>query len=574
MPERHARAVRLIWALVFAFALVVDLAATAYSLRSTYDYSVAFQELGLDWDVQDDGSVWVGRLPKKGEKPEPLNLRITEIDGHQVPGDATMGSLSGMLKAAPGPVVALNVLGPDGHSSVLRQQHRPLELSAETQNTWRLRVATRLGAALFACSVLLFCSLLLALRRPADPVAMLFAVVFALMAASVDPAIQLWMWTGYSWMEDVLSDSWYYLLLIALAAFPDGVFVPRFLRWLFVASLPLIVFLTLPEVNATLQVLVGVGVLLLLLGGQIARYRRLRTGIERQQIKWAAFGFAAGFVLLLIAFTMVAFIPEDAGQQDPLFNLFTLVFFSLGIAMIPLGLLVALTRFRLWEADTVITRSAAYAVVTLIVGVVWAASSDLVKLIIEHVIGQESQAGATTVGAVIAAGIFSPTQSLVLGWTRRRFGGPLDRMRDASARMKKWALTETPAEVATRALAIIDEVMHPSASAIVLDTALSRELVAARDVSSVEDPELVERLELSDEEGPVGTLMLGRRSDRNRYNRQQLEAVEELIPSLAEALRVARSHHSRESEMQQRLDEMAARLAQLEGGGGPKPEPA
>lgn len=73
--------------------------------------------------------------------------------------------------------------------------------------------------------------------------------------------------------------------------------------------------------------------------------------------------------------------------------------------------------------------------------------------------------------------------------------------------------------------------------------------------------------------GPVGTILLGRRSDRNRYNRQQLEAVEELIPSLAEALRIARSHHSRESVMQQRLDEMAARLAQLEGG-GPKPEPA
>jgi hypothetical protein len=374
-------------------------------------------------------------------------------------------------------------------------------------------------------------------------------------------------------MEDVLSDTWYYLLLIALAVFPDGVFVPRFLRWLFVASLPLVAFLTLPDVNATLQVLVAVGVLLLLLGGQYIRYRRLQTGIEKQQIKWAAFGFAGGFILLLIAFTMVAFIPDDASQQNPLFNLATLVFFSLGIAMIPLGLLVALTRFRLWEADTVITRSAAYAVVTLVVGVVWAASSDLVKLIIEQVIGRESQAGATTVGAVIAAGIFSPTQSLVLGWTRKRFGGPLERMRGAADRMKKWALTETPEEVAARALAIIDDVMHPSASAIVLDTALSRELIAARDVSSADDPELVEKLALTDEEGPVGTLLLGRRSDRNRYSRQQLEAVDELVPSLAEALRIARSHHSRASDMQQRLDEMAARLAQLEGGGA-KPKPA
>lgn len=570
MPPRHALIVRCIWALIFAFGVSVTLTATAYSLRSTYEYSAAFKELGLDWDVQDDGSVKVGRLPEKGEKAPPLDLRITKINGDAVPPDTTMGGLAALLKAAPGPAVVLEVKGPDGRSTELRPLRHPLQVTAEKREEWNLRVATRLGVALFACSVLLFCSILLALRRPRDPVAMIFAVVFAMMSASIDPAVQLWMWTGYSWMEDVLSDSWYYLLLIALAAFPDGIFVPRFLRWLFVASLPLIVFLTLPDVNATLQVLVAVGALLMLLWGQVLRYRRLETGIERQQIKWAAFGFAAGFILLLIAFIMVAFIPEDSRQQNPLFNLATLVFFSLGMAMIPLGLLIALIRFRLWEADTVITRSAAYAVVTLIVGVVWAASSDLVKLIIEQVIGRESQAGATTAGAVIAAGIFAPTQSLVLGWTRKRFGGPIERMRGASARMKKWALTETPAELATRALAIIDDVMHPSASAIVLDTALSRDLIAARDVASADDPELTEKLNLADEESSVGTLLLGRRSDGNRYNRQQLEAVHEMIPALAEALRIARSHHSRESEMQQRLDEMAARLAQLEGG-APKP---
>jgi len=573
MPDRYARAVRFIWALVFGFALIIDLSATAYSIRSTYEYSPTFNELGLDWDVQEDGSVKVGLLPAKGAKPQPLNLRITGIDRNNVAADATMGSLSTLLRAAPGPFVSVKVLGPDGRSAELRQERHPLKLSAEDNEARNLRVATRLGVALFACTILLLCSILLALRRPADPVAMLFAVVFALMAASVDPAVQLWLWSGYSWMEDVLSNSWYYLLLIALAIFPDGVFVPRFLRWLFVAALPLLVFLTLPNVDGTLQVLIGVGVASFILAGQFVRYRRLQSGIERQQIKWAAFGFAAGFLLLLISFIMVAFIPDDSTQQKPLFNLATLVFFSLGFAMIPLGLLIALTRFRLWEADTVITRSAAYALVTLIVGVVWGASSDLVKLIIEHVMGQESQAGATTVGAVIAAGIFSPTQSLVLGWTRKRFGGPVDRMRAASSRMKKWALTETPAEVATRALAIIDDVMHPSASAIVMDGALSRELIAARDISSADDPELIEKLPLTDDEGPVGTLLLGRRSDRNRYNRQQLEAIEELVPSLAEALRIARSHHSRESVMQQRLDEMAARLAQLEGG-GPKPEPA
>jgi hypothetical protein len=315
------------------------------------------------------------------------------------------------------------------------------------------------------------------------------------------------------------------------------------------------------------QVLVGLGALLAMLGGQIRRYRRLDDGIERQQLKWAAFGFASGLLLIGAAFAVLALIPEAPGGRDAIFNLAIVLMFSVGMALIPLGLLIALTRFRLWEADTVITRSAAYALVTIIVGMVWAATSDLVKMVVEHVIGRESQAGATTVSAIIAAGIFSPTQSLVLGWTRKRFGGPLDRMRGAAKRLKSWGLTETPAEVATRSLAIIDDVLHPSASAIVLDEALGKELIAARNTDSAEDPQLTERITLTDEESSVGTLLLGRRSDGNRYNRQQLEAVHELVPALAEALRVARSHYSRESTMQQRLDEMAARLAQLEGGG-------
>ena len=131
-------------------------------------------------------------------------------------------------------------------------------------------------------------------------------------------------------------------------------------------------------------------------------------------------------------------------------------------------------------------------------------------------------------------------------------------------------MTEAPEEVATRALAIIDQAVHPNASAIVLDTAMSQELIAAREATSADDPRLVERLTLADDETSVGTLLIGKRSDGNRYNRQELEAIREIVPSLAEALRVSRGRYSRDNLMQQRLDEMAARLAQLEGG-APKP---
>ena len=564
------RLLRPLWLLLFLFSIGTVVAGTILALRDTYEVRPAFTAFGLDYDLENNGEIRVQLDPERvpaaiADTP----FRIMAINESPVPIDIRSASLAHRLDAA-GRSVVLDLLSSDG-KAVRVQERRETTTADPTQRRTRdLRVAARLTSGALACGVLILCSLLLARRRPDDPVAMLFAFAFAGMAATIDPPLAMWMAIGWPPAYDIISSSWFYLLLIALAVFPDGIFVPKLYRWLLIAGIPLAVFVSLPKVDPNIQVLIGIGALLAMLVGQVGRYRRHRSGIERQQIKWAAFGFASGLLLVLLAFVLLGSQPANGSEQSPIINTVILLLFSFGMAMIPLGLLIAVTRFRLWEADTVITRSAAYAVVTLIVGIVWAASSDLVKLIVEQVLGRESQAGATAVSAVIAAGVFAPTQSLVLGWTRRRFGSPVERIHEAAQRLKSWGLTEPPAEVATRALAIIDQAIHPTVSAIVLDTAMSRELIAARDVTSAEDPRLVERLTLADDQSSVGTLLLGRRSDGNRYNRLELKAVQEMIPPLAEALRVARSHYSRENMMQQRLDEMAARLAQLEGG-APKP---
>jgi hypothetical protein len=570
LSDRSASLLRILWLLLFLSSAAIVALGTAQELRDAYELRPAFKALGLSYSVEDHGDISVEFEPSATGSPRiPGIYRIVAIDGSPVSRDVRTVELGRRLRDAHGPIVSLDLANADGKLINVRQRRDNTPMDAAAKRSVNLSVSARLATGLLACGALLACSFLLARRRPNDPVALLFAFAFAGMAATIDPPLKMWMAMGWPIAYDIISGSWFYLLLVALAVFPDGVFVPKPLRWLLLAGIPLAIATNLPTIGV-ISAFVGLAALLMILAGQVVRYRRLSPGIERQQIKWAAFGFAVGLLLVLAAFVLLLFLPDNPARQSVLLPLMTVTLFSLGMAAIPFGLLIALTRFRLWEADTVITRSAAYAVVTLVVGVVWAASSDLVKLVIEQVIGRQSQAGATTVGAIIAAGIFSPTQSLVLGWTRKRFGGPVDRMRDAAKRLKSWGLTETPGEVATRALAIIDDVMHPSASAIMLDAALSRELVAARNVTSPDDPELVEHLTLADEEGSVGTLLLGRRSDRNRYNRQQLEAIEVLIAPLAEALRVARSHFSRESMMQQRLDEMAARLAQLEGG-APKP---
>ena len=569
LPDRWFLPLRAAWILAFVLAAAAVVLGTIHALRDSYEVNPAFKAFGLDYDVADNGQVVVTPIPEDLDtSPSIEDAPIRSINGTRVPSGSRAADVAALLNSA-GSSVALDLQSNDGKLVRLTQSREPPS-DPSALRARDLRVAARLTSGLLACGALLLCSLLLALRRPSDPVALLFAFAFAGMAGTVDPSLAMWMALGWPPAYEIISAVWFYLLLIAIATFPDGIFVPRSYRWLVPGGIALAIFVSLPALPATVQALAAVGALLAMLVGQVRRYRRLEPGIEQQQIKWAAFGFATGFILILIAFLLIPLLPENSVRPSPLLTVAVVLCFSLGMAAIPLGLLIALTRFRLWEADTIITRSAAYAVVTLFVGVVWAASSDLVKMVVTEIIGRESEAGATTVSAIIAAGIFSPTQSVVLGWTRRRFGGPVDRVQGAAQRLKSWGLTETPEEVATRALSIIDEAIHPAMAAIVMDTAHSPELLAVRGTDSADDRRLIESILLADEESSVGKLLLGRRSDGNRYNRQELEAVRELVPNLAEALRVARGRHSRETVMQQKLEQMAARLAQLEGG-SPKP---
>jgi len=574
IPDGWARLLRPLWLALLLFAVVIDVAAALYVVRASYEQRPVFDRLGLDFEVQYRGEVWVGLPLGKGEPAVDKQGRIVAINGRPVSPDARISELTSRLEGAPGRSVAVDVRLPDGKATRLQQTRTNVAPDTSARRDLDFRIATRLVFALLACASLLFCSLMLAIRRPRDPVAMLFAFAFAAMAATIDPPLQLWMAQGWALANDILSSSWFYLLMLALATFPDGIFVPRIYRWLIPLGIPITIFLSLEPVNAMLQAFVGVSLLLAMVSGQVRRYRRLADGIEKQQLKWAAFGFTTGLLLIAAAFVVMAVTPTEIFDRNPFISLIVLVLFSAGMAAIPLGLLVALIRFRLWEADTVITRSAAYAFVTMLVGIVWAASADLAKLIIASIMGQQHEAGATAIGAVIAAGVFGPTQSAVLGWTRRRFGTPADKLGELPAQAKEWSLTDSPHELGGRMLASIDGALHPATASLTLETERGPEEIArlsheANSSGQPGGPKL--QLPLRQGDDLIGKLVLGPRSDGNRYARKEREALQEIAEPLAKALRTSAIRHSREVGMQRTIEEMAARLAQLEGGATPKP---
>jgi signal transduction histidine kinase len=143
--------------------------------------------------------------------------------------------------------------------------------------------------------------------------------------------------------------------------FPTGRFGPRW-SWL----LTLLNFLVdatsewAPVVLLTAGLLVSFGGTLFIL---IYRYGHVFDTVQRQQVKWFVYAAAIAIPLAVIGTILPAGIPADSAYQ-PLLPALPL----LASAMIPLGVGIAILRYRLWDIDVLINRTLVYG--TLSAGIV------------------------------------------------------------------------------------------------------------------------------------------------------------------------------------------------------------
>jgi hypothetical protein len=572
--------VRALWFLALALAVVLDIAGAVFAVREVYRIEPPFNRVALSSQVENDGSVTVSTITGLSGVPTVAPLsRITAIDGSPVARDTPVWDLSRRLRTEDGKAVALTIAPPEGRAATHRIAAADYRSRVTDPGPFNrdVRTAIRLALSLLTCVTLMACAVLLFLRRPRDPVALLFSFSFLIFAAAIDPPLSLWLATGMGDWYDGYSTLGWGLLVIGIAAFPDGKFTPPPVRWVLLAAPLLAIPLAIDEVPLLLSTLIAFVLPLFLLICHAIKYRRFAPGIERQQIKWAAFGFGSGLSLLTLAF--VLFVATDTPSGPPvLAALGVVALFNFGFMAMALGLLVSLIRFRLWEADSVIGRSAISAAVTLLVGILWTLSMDLVKVAVEWVLGEENTTVATVVGGVIAAGVFAPTQALAMRWAKRRLEGDESRIQRLIDRLAVWRSTEMPEEIGVRTLSALQAAVHCNAAAVLVDGPRGLGLLASRDVDRADelgapgyepavDRRFTMRLPLEDEDGPIGLLLLGPRSDFNRYNAAQLRGLAELTEPFAEALRAAlkRAHHAETVHL--KLGSVEERLARLEQSG-------
>lgn len=280
-------------------------------------------------------------------------------------------------------------------------------------NPWTTRMAILQTAALFGCGVLI-------VRRTGTPVigwllvvpGVTFNLIYAFQGGDIDGAVDGW----FMWLTP-LSNLGILALAILLLVFPTGRLestVARVLAGVAVAGqLAVIGFETLviagavdvsPEAPFEFM---SVAFFVVVVGGLVEQVRRYRTRpqLERQQVKWflvAIAGQSAYIVAIIAGFEpgSLAFALID--------NVATMLW--------PITILVAISRYRLYDVDRLVSRTAAYVVVVATLALVGIGGVVAITSLLP---AQDRLAVALSTVAVVA--LFDPFRRRVIDLVDRRF---------------------------------------------------------------------------------------------------------------------------------------------------------
>jgi len=215
------------------------------------------------------------------------------------------------------------------------------------------------------------------------------------------------------------------LLALFFSLFPNGRFVPRWIRW-FVPILPLFQGLNAlaPPAKApvAVQVFAAIGLLfpiLLLIGGQVYRYRKVSTMTEKQQTKWVVLGTGIGLLMFVVLVAAGILLPSSSAGSIYSVILPQTVMYAF-MLLLPLSVALAITRSNLWAVDTLINRTLVYASLTVSLVGVYILGVIAVQAIFRAVTGQDSEI-AVAIATLGVAGLFNPWRTRVQRFIDHRF---------------------------------------------------------------------------------------------------------------------------------------------------------
>lgn len=246
-----------------------------------------------------------------------------------------------------------------------------------------------LGLKYLALAVFVMVALYIFWRKSDDWLAILVSITLLVLPHSFNlgGSTENWFVYHYPWdiilyaLDEFVNGLGISLILFIFFLFPDGRFVPRWTRWF--AYVPFLFFAVVWSgrildvswnFDETLTwfayLAIFLGLLLLVVGSQIYRYRRVSTRAQQAQTRIVVFSLVSvvGFYTLLFPISIFGVpILMDAAPG-------ALATFFLGVftpTILPLAFGVAMLRDQLWASDRVLNRAFVYGTLTVILLVIY-----------------------------------------------------------------------------------------------------------------------------------------------------------------------------------------------------------
>jgi hypothetical protein len=595
--DRVARLWPAVFSALWLASLALALAMSGLGLYHARNYYNAVDrglaEFGLRDQVVGQHIALVSPISRFGDLAtiQPGDVILT-INGKPAPNDISQEAALVRLMRAEGPSVTLRTRSTDGtlrdHRVERSPKHQATMRAASGLDMWSLTVA-RLTLRSVAAVLILSAGVLLFTRRARDPLAALLSIAFCGMATIVGPSTPGFGYVpGYNLIVGSVNVVGSTAMLLGVLLFPGWRLETRFAR--IVAAAVIVwgafIFLDLFDVTHFGNATDPIDVLLIILCGAVLvmRYRRTPPGPQRQQIRWATLGMALG-ALVLEPLRVVAFNVgrESSDVQLAAWALVSADALSVALSLaIAGGFVISLLRYRLYDADMVISRSAGYAILTLALAGVWAGAEKALEVLFAGQFGHEAGAASAGVAAALAALLVTPAHHRVMHWTEQVFQRALARLRrDLPERVGDLRETASLADLLDTVLTETSAGVRAVRGAVALAGEAGPIAVAVRGVSDAEvaewllrvghappmrdrdDPFLPLRLPLTDGGGTFGWLLLGPRPDGSFYGRDELDALEQVAGPVARAVRIVLAREAKDRLWQTRMDGFAAEMLVL-----------
>lgn len=332
-------------------------------------------------------------------------------------------------------------------------------------------------------------------------------------------------------------------LFLFFYLFPDGRFVPRWTRWLLLLTFAMGVLGAIFPDSLFGEngpgVLIGLGSIIFV---QVYRYWRVSGTEERQQTKWVVFGTAVafgGFGVLILLFSLIGANPEGGRAPSVFVAMLSNASFRIFLALIPISLMIAILRYRLWEIDLLINRTLVYVPLTAIIAGIFAASITLSQRLFVAITGQTSDAAVVFTTLVVVA-VFEPLKSGLQHLVDRRFkktADPVQELEKFSERVQSIVEVMDAQKLARQLVAKAAGAFNADGGAILLprDGQTSTVYTVGK-----WNGEAKLRVTLASEGIVVGELALGARRGGAQYGPRDRERLERMVEPVAHALALDR----------------------------------